>query len=73
MHVREPATKGERAIHELLEGTPAIKKLIKNEAITDEIFLQGVGDGMTTLKQDGISKVFLGLTDIGEVRRVCID
>ena len=65
--------KGRRAIHELLEGTPAIKKLIKNEAITDEIFLQGVGDGMTTLKQDGISKVFLGLTDIGEVRRVCID
>jgi type II secretory ATPase GspE/PulE/Tfp pilus assembly ATPase PilB-like protein len=65
--------KGRRAIHELLEGTPAIKKLIKKEAITDEIFLQGVGDGMTTLKQDGISKVFLGLTDISEVRRVCID
>ena len=65
--------KGRRAIHELLEGTPAIKKLIKNEAITDEIFSQGVGDGMTTLKQDGINKVFLGLTDISEVRRVCID
>ncbi len=65
--------KGRRAIHELLEGTPAIKKLIKTEAITDEIFLQGVGDGMTTLKQDGINKVFLGVTDINEVRRVCID
>jgi type II secretory ATPase GspE/PulE/Tfp pilus assembly ATPase PilB-like protein len=29
-------------------------------------------DGMTTLKQDGILKVFKGLTDIHEVRRVCI-
>jgi len=28
---------------------------------------------MTTLKQDGILKVFQGLTDITEVRRVCID
>ncbi|MBW1862648.1 MAG: type II/IV secretion system protein, partial [Deltaproteobacteria bacterium] len=65
--------KGRRAIHELLEGTPTIKRLIKKEAMTDEIFLQGVRDGMTTLKQDGISKVFLGLTDISEVRRVCID
>ena len=65
--------KGRRAIHELLEGTSEIKRLIKKEAVTDEIFLQGVRDGMTTLKQDGISKVFLGLTDIREVRRVCID
>ena len=65
--------KGRMAIHELLEGTPATKKLIKKEAITDEIFSQSVRDGMTTLKQDGISKVFLGLTDISEVRRVCID
>jgi len=65
--------KGRGAIHELLEGSAAIKKLIKKEANTDEIFLQGARDGMTTLKQDGINKVFLGLTDISEVRRVCID
>lgn len=65
--------KGRMGIHELMEGTPAIKKLIKKEAPTDEIFSQGVKEGMTTLKQDGISKVFLGLTDISEVRRVCID
>ena len=29
-------------------------------------------DGMTTLRQDGIIKVFKGLTDIYEVRKVCI-
>jgi len=28
---------------------------------------------MATLKQDGIAKVFQGLTDIAEVRRVCIN
>jgi len=27
---------------------------------------------MTTLKQDGISKVFQGYTDIRQVRSVCI-
>ena len=65
--------KGRMGIHELLEGTKAIKKMIKKEAPTDEIFSQGVKEGMTTLKQDGIDKICLGLTDIKEVRRVCID
>jgi len=65
--------KGRMGIHELLEGTPAIKKLIKKAASTEELFIQSVEDGMTTLKQDGIRKVFNGLTDIKEVRRVCID
>lgn len=65
--------KGRMGIYELLEGTPGIKRLIKKEASSVEIFSQGVEEGMMTLKQDGISKVFLGLTDISEVRRVCID
>jgi len=65
--------KGRMGIHELLEGTPAIKRLVKREAPTDEIFEQAVQEGMTTLKQDGICKVLSGLTDMAEVRRVCID
>jgi type II secretory ATPase GspE/PulE/Tfp pilus assembly ATPase PilB-like protein len=68
----ETGYKGRMGIHELLEGTPAIKKLVKKEAPTDEIFTQTVKEGMTTLKQDGISKVLSGLTDMAEVRRVCI-
>jgi type II secretory ATPase GspE/PulE/Tfp pilus assembly ATPase PilB-like protein len=60
------------AIHELLEGTPAIKRLVKKEAPTDQIFAHAVKEEMTTLKQDGISKVLSGLTDMAEVRRVCI-
>ena len=64
--------KGRMAIHELLEGTPAIKKLVKKEAPTDQLFAQAVAEGMTTLKQDGISKVLSGVTDMAEVRRMCI-
>jgi type II secretory ATPase GspE/PulE/Tfp pilus assembly ATPase PilB-like protein len=33
---------------------------------------QAVEDGMRTLKQDGIEKVFGGRTDLTEVRKVCI-
>ena len=65
--------RGRMGIHELLEGTPEIKRLIKKEGVVEELFAQGVKDGMTTLKQDGIDKVLSGLTDISEVRRVCID
>jgi len=33
---------------------------------------QAIKDGMTTLMQDGIRKVFLGDTDLQQVRKVCI-
>ncbi len=65
--------KGRMGIHELLEGTPEIKALIKKKATSEEIFKTGAGQGMATLKQDGIVKAFSGLTDMGEVRRVCIN
>ena len=64
--------KGRLGIHELMEGTKAVKKMIKSQANTEDIFNQAIGEGMDTLKQDGIKKAFLGLTDIKEVRRVCI-
>jgi type II secretory ATPase GspE/PulE/Tfp pilus assembly ATPase PilB-like protein len=59
-------------IHELIEGTREIKKLIKKEATSSDLAKQATKDGMTTLKQDGIHKVFEGVTDITEVRRVCV-
>jgi len=65
--------KGRMGIHELMDGTPVTKGLIKRAANTEELFEQAFKDGMTTLKQDGIAKVFEGLTDMNEVRRVCIN
>ena len=56
-----------------MEGTPEIKKLIKKHATSQDLSVQAVEQGMTTLKQDGIHKVFEGLTDIREVRRVSIE
>jgi type II secretory ATPase GspE/PulE/Tfp pilus assembly ATPase PilB-like protein len=60
-------------IHELMEGTPEIKLMIKKQANTEEILKMALQQGMMTLKQDGILKVFQGITDISEVRRVCIN
>ena len=64
--------RGRMGIHELMEGTPEIKLMIKKQANTEEIFKAAMQQGMSTLKQDGIMKVFKGITDISEVRRVCI-
>ena len=65
--------KGRMGIHELIEGTPDIKLLIKKQATSQDLAQQAIKDGMTTLKQDGVHKVFEGITDMREVRRVCVE
>jgi type II secretory ATPase GspE/PulE/Tfp pilus assembly ATPase PilB-like protein len=65
--------RGRMGIHELMEGTPKIKLMIKKQANTELLFAQAMKEGMSTLRQDGIMKVFKGLTDMAEVRRVCIN
>ena len=65
--------KGRMGIHELIEGTPEIKTLIKKQATSQDLAKQALKDGMTTLKQDGLHKVFEGVTDMREVRRVCVE
>ncbi|MDR3578519.1 MAG: ATPase, T2SS/T4P/T4SS family [Oryzomonas sp.] len=64
--------RGRLGIHEVLDCTTSLKNLIKRRSHTASIYEQAVLDGMTSLKQDGITKVLQGLTDIHEVRRVCI-
>jgi type II secretory ATPase GspE/PulE/Tfp pilus assembly ATPase PilB-like protein len=64
--------RGRMGIHELMEGTPRIKLMIKKQANTEQMFDVAMEEGMTTLKQDGIMKVIQGHTDMAEVRRVCI-
>lgn len=64
--------RGRLGIHELLDCNDRMKNLIKKKPETDEIRRCAMADGMTTLKQDGILKVFQQLTDIHEVRRICI-
>ena len=49
-----------------------MKSLIQGRAKMEEIREQAVEDGMTSLMQDGIRKVLLGMTDLIQVRKVCI-
>jgi type II secretory ATPase GspE/PulE/Tfp pilus assembly ATPase PilB-like protein len=64
--------KGRMGIHELMDGSKEIKRMIKKQASAEELFNQASLEGMTTLVQDGIAKMFQGYTDMGEVRRVCV-
>ncbi len=64
--------RGRMGLHELLMGTDEMKKLIQTNAPMENLRNQAIGDGMTTLKQDGIEKIFKGNCDLLEVRKVCI-
>jgi type II secretory ATPase GspE/PulE/Tfp pilus assembly ATPase PilB-like protein len=63
---------GRTAIHEVLEGTPAIKRKIVKQASGEELRITAISEGMNTLKQDGIQKVFKGDCDLKQVLAVCI-
>ena len=63
---------GRCGLHELLMGTDEMKNKIQNTAPVEDLLEQALGDGMTTLRQDGIGKIFGGLLDLIQVRKVCI-
>ena len=64
--------KGRVGLHELMVGTDPVKKLIQEHARVSELFTAALEDGMLTLKMDGIEKVLSGITDMKQVRVVCI-
>jgi type II secretory ATPase GspE/PulE/Tfp pilus assembly ATPase PilB-like protein len=59
-------------LHELMVGTDAVKKLIQEHARVAQLLAQALEDGMRTLKQDGMEKVLQGITNMKQVRAVCI-
>lgn len=63
---------GRVGLHELMTATDALKKNIQERARVADMLVTALGDGMRTLKQDGIEKVLQGVTDIHQVRVVCI-
>jgi type II secretory ATPase GspE/PulE/Tfp pilus assembly ATPase PilB-like protein len=64
--------KGRVGLHELLIASDTIKKLIQEHARVTEIIAVCLEEGMRTLKMDGIEKVLQGITDMPQVRAVCI-
>jgi type II secretory ATPase GspE/PulE/Tfp pilus assembly ATPase PilB-like protein len=62
--------KGRVGIHELLLGSPEVKRLIQTRARMVEIRECAMQEGMTSLLQDGILKIIEGLTDFTQVKAV---
>jgi type II secretory ATPase GspE/PulE/Tfp pilus assembly ATPase PilB-like protein len=61
---------GRTGIHELLCTSEEIKRLIYEKATATQLKEQAIKEGMRTLMQDGIQKLFLGQTDLVQVRKV---
>jgi type II secretory ATPase GspE/PulE/Tfp pilus assembly ATPase PilB-like protein len=59
-------------IHELLVGTDEIKRAVQRRAPIDELRTLALDQGMTTLLQDGLLKMFKGVADFKQVRAVAV-
>jgi type II secretory ATPase GspE/PulE/Tfp pilus assembly ATPase PilB-like protein/GAF domain-containing protein len=64
--------RGRVGLHELLIGSDPVKKAIQEHARVAELLAIALDEGMHTLKQDGMEKVLQGVTDMHQVRAVCI-
>ena len=64
--------RGRVGLHELLIGSDTVKKAIQERARVAELLAIALDEGMHTLKQDGMEKVLQGITDMHQIRAVCI-
>jgi type IV pilus assembly protein PilB len=62
--------RGRLAIHEVMEVSESIEKLIVAGGATDQIREAARAEGMLTLREDGLAKVLLGHTTLKEIARV---
>jgi len=61
---------GRTAIFEVLEINEELRSIITHKASSDEIRKKAIELGMTTLIDDGISRVLQGETTLDEIARV---
>lgn len=62
--------RGRTAIHELLDMTDAIREMIIERRPGSEIRRQAEREGLTSLRESAVKKVFRGLTTLHEINRV---
>lgn len=62
--------RGRTGIHELLVATPEIRKAISRKQPSEEVARMAIEQGMRTLYQDGIAKIFKGDIDILQLQKV---
>ena len=64
--------RGRVGLHELMLGSDDAKKLIQERARVATLLGLALEEGMRTLRQDGIEKVLAGITDMPQIRKVCV-
>jgi type IV pilus assembly protein PilB len=64
--------KGRMGIHEVFSMSETLERMCVEHASADELARQAVAEGMRTLRDDGMSKVGMGLTSIEEIMRVVV-
>jgi type II secretory ATPase GspE/PulE/Tfp pilus assembly ATPase PilB-like protein len=64
----ESGFRGRAGIHELMMVSRGLRHLIQTGTRADDLQRHALGEGMRTLRQDGIEKVLAGVTTIEEVR-----
>jgi type IV pilus assembly protein PilB len=69
-HCNGSGFKGRTGIFEILRISPKIRDLILKKSSAEEIERTAMEEGMTTMMDDGIAKVKMGITSINEVLRV---
>jgi type II secretory ATPase GspE/PulE/Tfp pilus assembly ATPase PilB-like protein len=62
--------KGRVALHELLVGSPELRRLVHLRSTAADVAHCALSQGMRTLRQDGIEKALRGLTTLEQVRAV---
>ena len=60
--------KGRAGLHELMAVSRDLRLMIQNSARAEQLQMLAMKEGMRTLRQDGIDKVWAGVTTIEEVR-----
>lgn len=64
---------GRIGVFEAMEMTEGIREMVTNKATSDEIMKVARAAGMTTMLEDGLDKVFSGVTTLEEVLKVTRD
>jgi type IV pilus assembly protein PilB len=59
--------KGRQGLYEVMAMSPALRRMILQEASTADLQAQAISEGMLTLRMDGMQKVARGITTLEEV------
>ena len=64
--------KGRMGVHELLVGTDEVKRAVQRRAPIDELRKIAQDQGMRTLLQDALEKMFKGIVDYKQARAIAV-